>query len=59
MPVPPVSPVPVAAVVVSGPEADGAELAVADPVAEGPVLGDCPELAEVSEELRADEVLDA
>ncbi|KAG6366672.1 hypothetical protein INS49_000851 [Diaporthe citri] len=29
-----------------------------NPVAEGPVLGDCPELAEVSEEPEADEVPD-
>lgn len=54
--VPPVSLVPVAAVVASELEADGAELTGADPVAEGPVLGVCPELAEVPEELKADEV---
>lgn len=51
-------PVPVAAVVASELEADGAELPEADPVAEGPVLADCPELAEVPEELKADEVPD-
>ncbi|KAL2278551.1 hypothetical protein FJTKL_14299 [Diaporthe vaccinii] len=56
VPVPPVSLVPVAAVVASELEADGAELTGADPVAEGPVLGVCPELAEVPEELKADEV---
>lgn len=56
VPVPPVSLVLVTAVVASELEADGAELTVADPVAEGPVLGVCPELAEVPEELKADEV---
>ncbi|KAK7743050.1 hypothetical protein SLS63_000619 [Diaporthe eres] len=56
VPVPPVSLVLVTAVVVSELEADGAELTNADPVAEGPVLGVCPELAEVLEELKADEV---
>lgn len=44
--VPPVSPVPVPVPVVVAP----------DPVAEGPEVGDCPELAEVSEELNPDEV---
>lgn len=61
VPVPPASLVPVTAVVVSVLEADGAELTGPDPVAEGPVLGDCPELAEapeVPEELRVDEVPD-
>lgn len=53
---PPVSPVPVAVVVASEVEAEGPELVGADPVAEGPVVGDCPELAEVSDELKPDEV---
>ncbi|POS70270.1 hypothetical protein DHEL01_v211337 [Diaporthe helianthi] len=54
--VPPVSPVPEAVVVASELEAEGPELAGADPVAEEPVVGDCPELAKVSDELKADEV---
>lgn len=58
VPVPPVSLVPVTAVVASELEPDGAELTVADPVAEGPVLGVCPELAEAPEEPDADEVRD-
>lgn len=60
VPVPPASLVPVTDVVAPEPEADGPEVAEAeaDPVAEGPVLGDCPELAEVPEELEAEEVPD-
>lgn len=64
VPVPPASLVPVTAVVAPELEADGAELTETDPVAEGPVLGDWPELAEVpevpevAEELKADEVPD-
>lgn len=54
--VPPVSPVPVAVAVASELEAEGPGLTGADPVAEEPVVGVCPELAEVSDELKADEV---
>jgi hypothetical protein len=57
-PDPPVTvPVPVDAAVASELEAEGRELVGADPVTEGPEVGDCPELAEASEEVKPDDVL--